>query len=266
MTYGARRLTVRHGSTLAVDGVDLEVPSGRVTAVIGGDGAGKSTLLRTLAGGLTPTAGTVRRPARARLAYLPAVGGCWSDLSVDENLDFVAHTYGVAGPDAARRRADLLERTGLTGFGARLAGSLSGGERQKLAVAAALLPRPDLLVLDEPTTGVDPRSRVEVWRLVAAAAAEGAAVVLATTYLDEAERAEWVLVLQDGRAVVEGAPEAIRAAVPGSVVVTDAPDDRCTAWRRGPVWHQWRPEGGGDGIEPDLEDAVIVAALVAGRR
>ena len=213
-SWGVRGLTVRYGRRVALDDVTLDVPAGAVTAVIGGDGAGKTTLLRALAGVAQPTGGTVRSPARRRIGYVAGASGLYDDLSVAENVAFVAEAYGVRGAELERRLAELLERTGLDGIGDRLAGRLSGGMRQKLAFALAMLHRPELLILDEPTTGVDPVSRAELWRLIAGAAAGGAGVVVSTTYLDEAERAASVLLLDAGRAIAAGPPQAVAAALP----------------------------------------------------
>ena len=198
-TWGVRDLCVRYGPRVALDGVSLDVPGGAVTAVVGADGAGKTTLLRALAGVVRPAAGSVRRPDRRRIGYVAGAAGVYEDLSVDENISFVAAAYGLTGRERDARAAGLLARTGLTGTGRRLAGRLSGGMRQKFAFALAMLHEPELLVLDEPTTGVDPVSRADLWRLIAAAAAGGAAVVISTTYLDEARRAGTVVLLEDGR-------------------------------------------------------------------
>ena len=199
MTWGVADLTVRFGRRRALDGVTLEVAPGEVAAVIGGDGAGKTTLVRVLAGVLAPTSGAVRRPAAERIGYLAATSGTYPDLTVDENLAFAATAYGL-DPRVARERAtELLERTGLDTARDRLAGRLSGGMRQKLGVVQALQHRPDLLVLDEPSTGVDPVSRADLWRLIAGAAGEGTAVVFTTSYGDEARRAGRVLALDAGR-------------------------------------------------------------------
>ena len=197
--WGVRDLTVRYGARTALDGVSLEAPGSSVTAVVGADGAGKTTLLRALAGVIRPAGGSVRRPDRRRIGYVAGASGLYDDLSVDENVAFVAEAYGLTAGERETRIARLLEQTGLTGTGGRLAGRLSGGMRQKLAFALAMLHEPELLVLDEPTTGVDPVSRAELWRLIAAAAAGGAAVVVSTTYLDEARRAATVVLLEDGR-------------------------------------------------------------------
>lgn len=257
--YAVRSATVRFGHVLALDDVTVEVPGGSVVAVVGGDGAGKSTLLRCVAGALAPGSGTVRRPEAHRIGYLPSGPGGYEDLSVEENLQFVLSAYGIH-----RELGDYLRRSGLDGVRARLAGHLSGGMRRKLGVIAALLPEPELAVLDEPTTGIDPVSRADMWWLIARAAAGGAAVLLATTYLDEAARAERVLVLDAGRPLVAGPPSEVVAAMPGAIVpVPDEPSDqaeRRRAWRRAGSWRVWQPDGHG-GLAPDLQDAVCVAAL-----
>jgi len=211
--WGVDDLTVSFGARVALDGVSLEVRPGSVTVVVGGDGAGKTTLLRAMAGAARPRSGRVRRPDRREIGYISGSSGLYGDLTVDENVAFVGAAYGLSAAARDRRAADLLRRTGVEGVGGRLAGRLSGGMRQKLAFALAMLHEPRLLVLDEPTTGVDPVSRSEVWRLIAQAAADGAAVLVATTYIDEAERAAHVLVLDEGRAVAAGPPETVAAAL-----------------------------------------------------
>jgi ABC-2 type transport system ATP-binding protein len=264
-TWGCRRLGVRYGATTALDEVTFEVAAGSVAAVVGGDGAGKTTLLRALAGTVRPAAGTVRRPPERRLGYVSAGPGVWTDLTVDENLSFSGRAYGLDADELERRVGGLLERTGLAEARARLAGQLSGGMRQKLALAMAVAHEPELLILDEPTTGVDPLSRAELWRLLAAAAAGGAAVVVATTYLDEAERAGSVLVLDRGRSLLSGTPEEVVAATPGLVVEGAARPDGLPSWRRGARWRAWVPDGSAppatSPVTLDLEDAVIVAQL-----
>jgi ABC-2 type transport system ATP-binding protein len=268
--WGLQDVHVRFGRRAALAGVTLDAPRSAVTALVGGDGSGKTTALRALVGALVPTAGRARHPAQRDIGYLPASGGVYPDLTVDENLAFVGAAFGVHGHELARRAGPLLEHTGLATARDRLAGKLSGGMRQKLALAMTLLHQPGLLVLDEPTTGVDPFSRAELWRLIAGAAAAGAAVVLATSYLDEAERATSVLVLDRGRVLAGGTPDQVIAAVPGTVAAaSQQPPPPAASWRRGAGWRVWSPDGslppGADPAQIDLEDAVTVAALRAER-
>ena len=273
LAWGLRGVTVRRAGVAWLDGVDLEVRPGEVTAVVGGDGAGKTTLLRVLVGALPATSGEVRRPSAHEIGFVAARTGLYADLTVDENLSFAAAAYGLDRTEAARRAGPLLARMGLADARDRLAGQLSGGMRQKLALAAAILHRPGLLVLDEPTTGVDPVSRAELWHLLAGVAAAGTAIAVATTYLDEAERATRVLLLHDGRPLGAGAPDAIVAAMPGALGGTDNGPDAVEGaiWRRGRTWRVWARDGrlpaGVERIRPDLEDAAIVAQLAdEGRR
>ena len=261
-------ISVQYRRQLALDRITLRAAPGQVTVVVGGDGAGKTTLLRCLAGALAPGSGRVRRPAARQVGYLPASSGTYPDLTVRENLDFRAAAYGVPAGLARERSGDLLERAGLASARDRLAGQLSGGMRQKLGVIAAMITGPRLLVLDEPTTGIDPVSRSGLWWLIARAAAGGCAVVLTTTYLDEAERAVAVLALDAGRELAAGTPDQIVATVPGALrgIAGQPPgEDRRRAWRRGGSWRIWDPPGsaGGDGtaITPDLQDAVTIAAI-----
>src|SRR6266511_2319058 len=205
--WGVRDLEVRYGNRVALSGVSLEVRTGEVAAVVGGDGAGKTSLLRALAGAVRPTGGTVERPGELQVGYVSAGPGVYGDLTCDENLAFAGSAYGLSGRDVAERADALLRRTGLGEARGRLVAQLSGGMRQKLALAVGLLHRPELLVLDEPTTGVDPVSRADLWRLISSAAADGAAVLFATTYLDEAERAGEVLALDAGTTLARGTPE-----------------------------------------------------------
>jgi len=264
-SWGCQGLSVRYGATLALEDVTFEAPPGTVAAVVGGDGAGKTSLLRALAGTVRPAAGTVRRPPARRLGYVSAGPGVWTDLTVDENLSFSGRAYGLSADELDRRVGWLLDRTGLAAARDRLAGRLSGGMRQKLALAMAVAHEPDLLILDEPTTGVDPVSRAELWRLLASSAADGAAVVVATTYLDEAERAATVLVLDRGRTLLAGTPDQVLAATPGLVVEGAARPEGLPSWRRGARWRAWSPDGtappGTSPVAVDLEDAAVVAQL-----
>jgi ABC-2 type transport system ATP-binding protein len=265
--WGVRGLSVRLGSHLAVHDVSLDVPPTEVTAVVGGDGAGKSTLLHALVGLVTPSAGTVSAPPTGRIGFQPATSGVWRDLTVEENVEFVASAYRMGPELVRRRRDDVLGAAGLLDATDRLAGRLSGGMRQKLGFCLAMLHDPELLVLDEPSTGVDPVSRVELWRLVATAAAGGTAVLMSTTYLDEAERAASILVLDRGAALHHGTPDELLRTVPGVVTrLDDRPPgpqaDR--TWRRGATVRAWWPDplvATGTPVDLDLEDAVIALTL-----
>jgi ABC-2 type transport system ATP-binding protein len=269
--WGLENVRVTFGRRVALESVTMPVEPSRITVVVGGDGAGKSTCLRALVGLLEPQAGTVRRPAKARTGYVPATAGLYADLTVRENLDFCAQAYRLPAAQRGPRQTEILERTGLTGARDRLGGQLSGGMQRKLAVGLALQHSPDMLVLDEPTTGVDPVSRAELWRLISGAAARGTAVAVATTYVNEAARASSVILLEAGRVLASGSPDAILHGVPGAVGsarARAAPAPR--SWRRGADWRVWAPDGAlPDGVtpaEPDFEDAVVVAALAGGAR
>lgn len=267
MSGGASHVTVRFGAVTALDDISLDVPAGQITGVVGGDGAGKTSLLRALAGVLPVTSGEVRRPDSRAVGYFPASTGTYPDLSVEENLEFAATAYGLPSEEARHRASSYLDRTGLADFRDRLAGRLSGGMRQKLGVIRAMLHRPELLILDEPTTGIDPVSRVDLWWLLGRAAAEGAAVVFSSTYLDEAERVTQLLVLDGGRPLASGTPDEIIAATPGSLRLrSERPSggEVQRSWRRRAVWRVWEPEAEpslDQRVPLDLQDAVTVRAL-----
>lgn len=228
----AAALQVTYGQVEAVAGLDLCVQQGEMVGLIGPDGAGKTSTLRVLAGLLRPTAGAVtafgepvwqqRRTLRRRLGYLAQRFALYGDLSVNENIQFFAFLYGVPGWRA--RRDELLERVGLAPFRHRLADHLSGGMKQKLALACTLIHDPQVLILDEPTTGVDPITRRELWRLLADEVARGLSLLVATPYLDEAERCHRVLLLHRGRVLAQGSPASLRALLPGQVVRIEGGD------------------------------------------
>jgi len=266
VTFGVSNTTVRQGDVTALDGVTVTLKPGEVTAVVGADGAGKTTLLRVLAGLVHADSGSVATPGAERIGYLPSGVGSWKDLTVAENVAFVGAAYGLTGADLADRADPILEQAGLAHVTDRLARQLSGGMRTKLGVSLALLHSPGLLILDEPTTGVDPVSRVEVWRMISEAVANGATAVMTTTYMDEAERAASVVLLGEGRVLLSGSADDLIAAMPGAVGVVDAPTDPTLSWRVGPVFHEWFPDGRPESVDPfaaDLEDACIVADLSA---
>lgn len=268
MRWGLADVHLTRGRNVALAGVTVRVDPGRVTVVVGGDGAGKTSCLEVLAGLAEPDAGAVFRPAKERIGYVPATAGLYEDLTVQENLDFTASAYRLPAGDRGQRANELLRLTGLAGARRRLCGQLSGGMRRKLAVAMALLHAPELLILDEPTTGVDPVSRAELWRLISRAAADGTAVAIATTYVNEAARAACVVLLEAGTAVASGSPEEILRSVPGTVGTTRAAARPTPlSWRRGASWRVWAPAGGlPDGVQqvqPDFEDAVVAATLAS---
>ena len=265
VSYGVRAATVRFGDVTALDDVTVPVEPGAIVAVVGGDGAGKTTLLRTLVREVALDEGSVHAPDKPDLGYLPAATGSWGGLSVRQNLDFVAGIYGVRGAALEARRAELLAAAALVEAADRPAAQLSGGMRRKLGFCMAMMHRPSLVVLDEPSTGVDPVSRVELWRLIAQAAAQGSAVIMSTTYLDEAERAARLVVLDEGRVLVAGSYDDVRASFPGEITRDGQAQRRSWSWRRGTQRHEYWPAGDPPAalsrVDPDLEDIVIALSL-----
>jgi ABC-2 type transport system ATP-binding protein len=217
-----RGLEKRYGPRRALAGIDLEITERQIIGVVGPDGAGKTTLLRSLAGLLEVTAqeatvvgfdlrGDVTE-LKAHTGYVPQAFSLHRDLTVDENLRFTARLHRLSADELATRRKALLDRTGLAPFTDRAAGALSGGMKQKLAIANALLPRPELLVLDEPTAGVDVLARGEIWKLLESARTD-ALVLMSTSYLDEAAACDRLVYLDQGRVVADGTPAELRARV-----------------------------------------------------
>lgn len=192
------QVTRTFGSTTAVNQVDLEVYPGELLGLVGPDGAGKTTLARLAAGVLAPTAGKVEPESRGRVGYLSGRFSLYPDLTVWENLRFFGRTYGMARAELEAEGRRLLDWVGLLPFAERLAGALSGGMRQKLALVCAVVHQPPILILDEPTTAVDPVARTEFWNLLREQARAGRALLVTTPYLDEAERCDRVGLLHQG--------------------------------------------------------------------
>jgi ABC-2 type transport system ATP-binding protein len=228
------RVTRRYGEVTAINGLSFEVRPGEMFGLIGPDGAGKTTTIRVAAGLLSSDAGTVaifgRNPVRehraitAQIGYLSQRFSLYGDLSIDENIAFFAEIHGLRRYAAARDR--LLDMTQLTRFRARRADRLSGGMKQKLALACTLVHEPQILLLDEPTTGVDPVSRREFWKLLSEFLGRGLTIVMATPYLDEAERCARVALLHEGRLLALDTPAQLQSVLAGQIVEVTADTPR----------------------------------------
>jgi ABC-2 type transport system ATP-binding protein len=229
-----RKLTRCFETKCAVKGVDLDVGRGELFTFVGPDGAGKTTLLRMLCGVLEPTSGSVRllsmdlkkhrKRIQRRLGYLPQRFSLYGDLTVDENLEFFADIHEMA--EYRKLREELLSLTRLTPFRRRLADRLSGGMKQKLALACTLIHRPDVILLDEPTTGVDPVSRRDFWSILFRLLGEGMTLVMSTPYLDEAERSGRVGLLDNGRLLAAAEPAVLKARMHGTLYEMTCSDTR----------------------------------------
>lgn len=221
----------RYGLVEAVRGMDLQIDRGEMFGLVGPDGAGKTTVIRLLCGILEPDEGELavlgydlpaqRHALHDHIGYLSQRFSLYEDLSIDENIEFFAEMHRVS--DYHRRRDELLEFTRLTPFRKRLAGKLSGGMRQKLALACTLIHRPALILLDEPTTGVDPVSRREFWKLLGEFLAGGLTILIATPYLDEAERCSRVALVSEGRILALDTPDRLRGSLSGVIFEVVAP-------------------------------------------
>lgn len=228
------RVLKRYGATDALSSLSFDVQQGEMFGVIGPDGAGKTTAIRLICGLIHADAGEVRvlgcDPVRdhqqitRRVGYLSQRFSLYGDLSIDENIAFFAEIHGVG--DYRARRDQLLQMTQLAPFRSRLADRLSGGMKQKLALACTLVHEPELILLDEPTTGVDPVSRREFWKLLSEFVARGVTIVMSTPYLDEAERCTRVALLHDGRTLAVDDPARLRATITGPMfeIMQAAPD------------------------------------------
>ncbi len=221
---------------LAVDNLSFTVAPGEIFGLVGPDGAGKTTTLRMLAGVLPPDAGSatvagwdvVRDPEGVKLhiSYMPQRFGLYEDLTVEENIRFYADLFGVSRQAREKRAERLLAASGMREFRKRLAGKLSGGMKQKLGLTCALIHTPRVILLDEPTTGVDPVSRRDFWRILYSLLAEGVTILTSTAYLDEAERCHRLALLHKGRQLSCDTPARLKAQLPGTVVGVISPEPR----------------------------------------
>lgn len=212
----------------AIDHLSFEVAAGEIFGIVGPDGAGKTTTMRILAGVLTPNAGSasiagcdvLRDPEGAKhlISYMPQRFGLYEDLTVDENIRFYAELFGIRRDDREARAAELLKACGMSEFRSRAAGKLSGGMKQKLGLVCALIHTPRVLILDEPTNGVDPVSRREFWAMLYALVGQGVTVVNSTAYLDEAERCHRIALLHQGRLLFCDTPKRLKSRLSGAVV------------------------------------------------
>jgi len=217
----AEGLTKNFPGVRAVDHLSFEVHAGEIFGLVGPDGAGKTTTLRMLAGVMPPDEGSVvvagsdviRDPegAKHHLSYMPQRFGLYEDLTVDENIRFYADLFGVKKAERDQRATQLLQAAGMSEFRKRLAGKLSGGMKQKLGLVCALIHRPKVILLDEPTTGVDPVSRRDFWRILYELIAEGVAILTSTAYLDEAERCHRVALLHQGKLLFCDTPNNLKS-------------------------------------------------------
>jgi len=236
LAIDARELVKEFRSVTAVDHVSMQVDKGEVFGLVGPDGAGKSTLIRMLATTLSPTSGdayifgksvlTDPHDVKPRIGYMSQAFSLYGDLTVAENLRFFAELRGVHHSEMAARSKRLLEFSGLTEFEKRQARYLSGGMKQKLALAATLISEPDLLFLDEPTTGVDPVSRREFWRIISDLHRQGITVFVATPYMDEADRCNEIAFMTQGHIILRDTPAGMKRRVPGRVLEVAVPNYR----------------------------------------
>ena len=214
-------ISKRFGDIAAVEQLSLDIARGTIFGLVGSDGAGKSTLLRMIATMIPPTSGRVlvngldvvsdKRAVKDLIGYMPQRFGLYQDLTVEENLAFFMDIFGIRGAEREKRRERYLGFSNLLPFLDRLAGNLSGGMKQKLGLACVLVHQPSLLILDEPTNGVDPVSRQEFWDILLEMKREGMTIVVSTAYLDEGEKCDRLALMHRARLLQEASPDEIRA-------------------------------------------------------
>ncbi len=272
MAVSVDGLDKTYGPVRALDGVSVEVQTGELFCISGPDAAGKSTLLRILAGTLKPDSGTVtilgsdgvNRPPvlRYSIGYMPQRFAIYADLTAEENIEFYCAFYGL-GREATRDRVEsLLHLTHLEKFHKFQAGNLSGGMKQKLVLACALVHEPELMILDEPTTGIDPLSRREFWGILTDYLAQGKTIVYSTVYLEEALRSNRIALMDSGRIKVCDTPENLLARVRNRrfFVATEAREQAGAALNSSPVVASVQPLGSGVAfLVTDVADAIVTA-------
>ena len=224
----ANGLTRRFGDLVAVNDVDLEIAHGQIYGFLGPNGSGKTTLIRMLCGLLTPSAGTARaldfqlpeqaEPLRRRIGYMTQKFSLFDDLSCKENLNFLARIYGLDNSQRQMRITTLLNQFNLEPLSSRQAGAMSGGQRQRLALAAATLHEPELLFLDEPTSAVDPQNLRDFWETLFDLSEAGTTLLVSTHYMDEAERCHQLAILDNGNLKTQGVPADLMGALKGRVI------------------------------------------------
>jgi len=267
------RVSRRYGDVQAVRDLSLSIASGEMFGLIGPDGAGKTTTIRMMCGLLRADAGIIRvlgldpvrqhREVTTSVGYLSQRFSLYADLSVNENIAFFAEIHGMRNYAPTRDR--LLEMTQLKPFGNRLAGQLSGGMKQKLALACTLIHQPRLIVLDEPTTGVDPVSRREFWKLLSEFLSQGITIVMSTPYLDEAERCSRVALLHNGQLLALDHPDALRQTLPGKMFEVVAPAHRRAVAVLRSLPHVANVQTFGERAHVRLEDPTADAADLLAR-
>jgi len=226
----------KFGGITAVNDISLKAGKGEIFGIVGPDGAGKSTLLRIIASIMKPDNGNVildgtdihknAFTARENIAYMPQRFGLYEELTVEENINFFGRIFGMNGKNIEKRKENLYKFSHLEPFKNRLAGRLSGGMKQKLGLACALIHQPQLIILDEPTNGVDPVSRREFWKILYDLLSGGVSVIISTAYLDEAERCGKICFLYKGNLISEGTPEEIKNSIGKSLIVVITSDPR----------------------------------------
>src|SRR5262245_33855854 len=276
-----RNVGKRYGTTQALADLTLDVREGEMFGLIGPDGAGKTTAIRLMCGLLHADSGELRvlgldpvkdhRRITERVGYLSQRFSLYGDLTIDENIAFFAEVHGVR--DYSRRRDQLLSMTQLTAFRGRLADRLSGGMKQKLALACTLVHEPKLILLDEPTTGVDPISRREFWKLLSEFLAHGITILMSTPYLDEAERCSRVALVHQGRVLAMDEPARLRALITGRMLEVIAPGRKAAEiLRRLPGVQDAQVFGervhvtlgdGGDAVEAEFRSALASTPLAS---